>query len=142
MIIPDLNVLIYAHINGAPQHEVARSWWEGLLSGVEPVGIVSPVVLGFVRLVTGRRVITAPVTIDQAIVTVDTWLEQPNTGYLADSVSILGRTCALLREAGAAGNLTTDAHIAAFAIEYDATVATNDADFSRFAGVRTVNPLV
>lgn len=141
MIIPDLNVLIYAHIRGASQHSVAVSWWEDLLSSHEEVGIVSPVALGFVRLVTGRRVITSPLTIDQAIDVVDSWLEQPNANYLADSAAIFTRACGLLRAVGAAGNLTTDAQIAAFAIEHDATVATNDADFTRFPDVRTVNPL-
>lgn len=141
MIVPDLNVLIYAHIKGARQHAVALSWWEDLLSGSEEVGIVSPVALGFVRLVTGRRVVTSPLTIDQAIDVVDSWLDQPNATYLAGSATIFTRACGLLRAVGAAGNLTTDAQIAAFAVEYDAAVATNDADFTRFPGVRTVNPL-
>lgn len=141
MIIPDLNLLIYAHITGAAHHEVARSWWEGLLSGHEQVGIASPVALGFVRLVTGRRVVTSPLTVGQALDVVDSWMGQPNTRYLAYTAEAFTRTCGLLRVVGAAGNLTTDAQLAALAIECDAVVATNDADFTRFPGVRTINPL-
>jgi len=102
---------------------------------------VSPVALGSCEARDGRRVITSPLAIDQAIDVVDSWLEQPNARYLADSAEVFGRACGLLRAAGAAGNLTTGAQIAAFAIEYDAVVATNDADFGRFPDVRTVNPL-
>ena len=141
MIIPDINVLVYAHIRGSREHTVARSWWDGLLSGTDPVGIVGPVALGFVRLTTNRRVLSSPLTVDEALDVVTSWLDQPNAQYLADSVAIFHRAGELLRAVGTAGNLTTDAQIAAFAIEHSAVVATNDADFSRFPGVRAVNPL-
>lgn len=142
MIVPDLNLVIYAHIRGTAQHESARSWWEGLLSGREHVGIAGPVALGFVRMLTGRRVLTSPLSTEQALDVVESWLAQPNTTYLQDSDEVFRRVRDLLRAVGAAGNLTTDAQIAALAIEHDAVVATNDTDFARFPGVRTVNPLV
>lgn len=141
MIIPDLNVLVYAHVGGSRHHAVARSWWEDLLSGHDQVGVAGPVAFGFVRLTTSRRVLSSPLTVVQALGVVDSWLDQPNADYVADSPAIFYRACELLRSMGTAGNLTTDAQIAATAIEYSAVVATNDADFSRFPGVRTVNPL-
>lgn len=141
MIIPDLNLVLYATIVGFAQHQEARQWWEELLSGDEGVGIVAPVALGFVRLTTGRRMLETPMTVHQASEHVNSWLEQPNVHYLPDSLGTLRRSLALLVAAGAAGNLTTDAQIAAHALERDATIATNDTDFARFAGVRTANPL-
>ncbi|MBK7822178.1 MAG: PIN domain-containing protein [Tessaracoccus sp.] len=81
-------------------------------------------------------------SIEQAASTVDTWFEQPNVRFLPDTNATLRRSLDLLRELGVAGNLTTDAQIAAHALEHSGTVATNDADFSRFAGVKTLNPLL
>jgi toxin-antitoxin system PIN domain toxin len=140
VIIPDLNVIMYAHIDGYTQHERTRAWWEDLLSGKDEVGIVSPVALGFVRLVTGRRAVVAPLTVEQATEVVRSWLEQPNVRFLPDTEATLARTLQLLCEVGAAGNLTTDAQIAAHALIRRAIVATNDADFTRFPEVQTINP--
>ncbi|HMR13960.1 MAG TPA: PIN domain-containing protein [Arachnia sp.] len=141
MIVPDLNLLMYAHVDAYPQHTTARQWWERTLSGNEEIGLVAPVVFGFVRLATGRRVLVTPMTTPEATATVESWFGQPNLRLLPDSPRSVRETLRLLDAVGAAGNLTTDAQIAAHALEQDAVVATNDADFARFPGVRTVNPL-
>lgn len=142
MIVPDLNLMLYATLSGFPQHARAKSWWEDILSGDTDVGLVSPVVLGFIRLTTGRRLLEQPMTADQSVSHARSWLAQPYVQYLPDSGAILDRALDLLTDIGAAGNLTTDAQIAAHALNHGATVATNDTDFTRFPGVQSLNPLL
>ncbi len=141
MIIPDTNLLLYATISGFPHHEVARTWWERTLSSGESVGLVAPVALGFVRVATSRRILVDPMPSNVATGHVRSWLNRPTAVFLPATTDVLRRTLELLDASGAAGNLTTDAEIAAHALERDAVVATNDADFARFPGVRTLNPL-
>lgn len=141
MIIPDLNLLLYATVSSFRHHVRAREWWETTLSTSEGVGIVAPVALGYVRLTTGRKILETPMTVDQAVAQVESWLDQPNVHFLPDSVGTLTRTFELLKTTGAAGNLTTDAQIAAHALERNALVATNDVDFARFPDVQKLNPL-
>lgn len=141
MIIPDLNLVLYASVSSFRHHAQAREWWETTLSANEGVGIVGPVALGFLRLTTGRKVLETPMTIEQSIGQVESWLGQPNVHFLPDNAGTLARTFDVLKQTGAAGNLTTDAQIAAHALERGAVVATNDVDFARFPDVRTMNPL-
>ena len=142
MIIPDLNLVLYATVSSFRHHQRARDWWEQTLSGTEGVGLVTPVIWGFVCLTTGRKLLETTMTIDQAAAHVESWFAQPNVQLLPDSVATVVRMLDLLKATGAAGNLTTDARIASHALARDAVVATNDTDFMRFAGVRTHNPLV
>ncbi len=111
------------------------------MSGTEPVGLCAPTVLGFVRLVTSRRVLSTPLATDRALALVDTWLDRPVTRYLASDERHLRSVLGLLGAAGTAGNLTTAAQIAAHAIAVDGEVHSNDTDFGRFAALRWVNPL-
>lgn len=141
MIVPDLNVLLYAHVDAFVQHEAARTWWEELLSSDRDVGLAPPVVFGFLRLATNRRVFATPMSIDQAVAIVEQWLDQPHVRVLLPGPRHLEIAFGLLRATGSAGNLTTDAQIAALAIEHQAEVHSNDADFGRFPSLRWVNPL-
>jgi uncharacterized protein len=141
VIVPDLNLLLYAHVDAFSQHAAARKWWEDLLGSDREVGIPSPVVFGFVRLATNRRVFVDPMPIGDALGHVEGWLEQPPVRLLVPGPRHLEIAFRLLRDAGAAGNLTTDAQIAALAIEHQAELHSNDSDFGRFAGLRWVNPL-
>ena len=141
MIVPDLNLLIYAHSDGAPHHDTARRWWEGLLNGTERVGVPWVVSTGFVRLMTHPRVLARPARPAEAVDYVREWFRFPqvipiNPG--ADHLAYLRRN---LDAAGVGANLVTDAHIAALAMEYQAQVHSNDADFRRFPGLRCRNPL-
>ena len=108
----------------------------------EEVGLVTRVILGLRVPDNGTQVARDPMTIDQAAAHVESWFAQPSVQLLPDSVAAVARTLELLKATGAAGNLTTDAQIAAHALVRDAVVATNDTDFLRFPGVRTHNPLV
>ncbi len=140
MIIPDINLLLYAYNPGATDHLAAKEWLERLLHANASVGIPWIVVLGFVRLATTRGVLAKPATTVEAINRVESWFAQPSVFLLHPGnrhLSIFKTTLA----ATAGGPLTTDAHLAALAIEHQAELHTNDSDFSRFAGLRWSNPL-
>jgi uncharacterized protein len=141
MILPDLNLLVHAHNTRSPQHQVARDWWDDALSGDEIVVIPWVVLLGFVRITTSRSVLAEPVAVEEALDRVQEWLEQPNVRILHPTSRHAGLLAGFLRRIGTAGNLTTDAHLAALAVEHGCTLHTTDADFARFPGVSVKNPL-
>lgn len=141
MTLPDGNILIYAVDQGSPHHEAARKWLERQLSGTEAVGFAWAALLAFIRITTRAGVFSEPLTIGEAFGYVNAWLAQPP----AVIVDPTDRHQAILREllddAGTAGNLVMDAHLAALAIEHGAVIATADRDFGRFPRVRVTYPL-
>ncbi|RME19921.1 MAG: type II toxin-antitoxin system VapC family toxin [Deltaproteobacteria bacterium] len=141
MIVPDVNLLVYAYDADMALHGPARKWWEELLSGTTPVGLCWSVMLGFVRLMTHPDVMENPLRPDTALSHVRQWLEQPCTEIIEPGPRHLDILSTILGHAGIAGNLTTDAHIAALAIEYRAELHSTDRDFGRFPGLRWRNPL-
>ncbi len=141
MLVPDVNLLLYATIDAFPQHPRAEAWWRETLSGTHTVGIPAVSALGFMRIATNRRVLTTPMTVQAAAATVRGWLTQPHVHDLLPGARHIELTLELLEHAGAAGNLTTDAQIAALAVEHAGVIASNDTDFDRFPGVKRVNPL-
>lgn len=141
MILPDVNLLVYAYNRHAPHHAPARQWWQALLRSSTPVRLPWAVVCGFVRLMTHPAVLAPPLAADRALVHVRAWLACPNVEVLDPGPRHLEIFEQLLRAAGAAGNLTTDAHLAAMAIEHQCELCSNDADFARFPGLRWSNPL-
>ncbi|MGC5627661.1 TA system VapC family ribonuclease toxin [Georgenia sp. Z1344] len=141
MIVPDLNLLLYAHIDGFDRHAEARGWWENVLSGDDMVGIPPVVAMGFVRLATSSRLTERPMRVPAASAVVRSWLDQPHVRLLSSDRRHVEESLDLLAGSGAGGNLTTDAQIAAHATLEGATVASNDADFHRFDGLAVINPL-
>jgi toxin-antitoxin system PIN domain toxin len=141
MIIPDANVLIYSYDSSAPHQHAARRWWESTLSGDEAVGIPVIVLLAFVRLMTHPTLCENPMTVAQVRVRVDAWLAADQVRLLSPSSTTINHMLRLLEHAGTGGNLTTDALIAAHALESGGRVLSNDADFARFSGVVWENPL-
>jgi uncharacterized protein len=141
MILPDINLLIYAYNSDAPGHVRAKTWWEACLSESRPVALPWVVILGFLRLMTSRSVLIEPCSPVEALGYIRSWLERPQVQILHPGPRHLELLDSLLQAAKASGNLTTDAHLAALAIEHQAELHTNDADFSRFPGLRWTNPL-
>jgi toxin-antitoxin system PIN domain toxin len=141
VIVPDVNLLLYAEVAAFPQHDAARRWWEGVMNGERQVGIAPVCLFGFIRLATNRRVLTDPLAVGDAIERVTRWLERPHVVLLVPGSSHLETAFRLLRSLGTGGNLTTDVQIAAHAVDYNGEVFSNDPDFSRFEGVPWVNPL-
>ncbi len=141
MIVPDLNLLLYAHDAGAEHHESAKRWWEDQVNGPISIGLPWVVTTGFMRLMTHARSLYRPVTPEQAIDYVLGWFEFPHVTPINPGPDHLTHVRRFLAATGVGGNLTTDAHIAALAMEYQAEVHSNDRDFGRFPGLRWRNPL-
>ncbi len=140
MIVVDANVLLYAVNADSRQHELARTWLDATLSGGRPLGFSWVVLLAFLRLATSRSVFPRPLTTGEAGDVVETWLTAPASLVLSETARHLAVLRGLLDEVGTAGNLVTDAHLAALAAEHGATIASFDRDFARFTGVRTLVP--
>jgi toxin-antitoxin system PIN domain toxin len=139
--IVDLNVLLYAVNSDAEPHERVRVWWEAAVNGEETIGLPWIVLLGFLRLTTNPRVFPRPFATGAALARVDAWLSQENISIVSEKEDHWISLQSLLEHSGTAGNLTTDAHLAALAMTHDAVLVSCDADFTRFKGLRLENPL-
>lgn len=141
MMLLDVNLLLYAVNRDLPGHAQARSWLEHVLSGEQHVALPWVVILAFLRLSTNPRVFERPLTVDEAAGYISEWLAQPVVSAVVPGPRHWALLRNLLTVSGSGGNLTTDAHIAALAIEHGYTVYSTDHDFKRFAGISHLNPL-
>jgi toxin-antitoxin system PIN domain toxin len=141
VIIPDINLLVYAYNSDAPYHDVSREWLENRLSGRTTVGLPWVVMLGFVRIMSSSVVMTEPMEPGEAVQHVDSWLKLPQTQIVIPGPRHLEILGDLMQTSGASGRLTTDAHLAALAIETQSELCSNDLDFARFPGLRWTNPI-
>lgn len=142
MIFVDANLLIYAVNLNAPHHERARGWLEETLSGTASVGLPWICLLAFLRVTTRPGILARPLQVHEAIGFIQSWLDQPFVTPIAPGDGHWPILRNLLKETGTSGNLTSDAHVAALAIERSASVYSADHDFKRFPGVNHVNPLI
>ena len=141
MIVPDVNLLVYAYNQDAPHHMAARRWWEAALSATESVGLTWVTCLGYVRLTTNRRVLLHPWNAAEVLEHIRTWLVRPHVQILQPGPRHLDILAGFATAGILASELATDAHLAAVAIEHQGTVYSNDGDFARFPGLRHRNPL-
>ncbi len=141
MKLTDANLLLYAVDAASPRHAQARAWLEEQLSGTETLAFAWHALLAFVRLSTNPRVFEAPLTSAEAFAFVEGWLARPNAAIVHPTERHGALLRDLLAPLGTAGNLVSDAHLAALSIEHGAELCSSDRDFSRFAGVRWRDPL-
>lgn len=141
MIILDANILIYAVNADAPSNRRAKAWLESALAGQETVGFPWSVLLAFLRLTTRPGLFRKPLPVEAALDLVASWLEQPSAAVVHPGPRHLPALRGLLLPTGTGGNLTSDAHLAALAIEHGAELCSSDADFARFDGLKWRNPL-
>jgi toxin-antitoxin system PIN domain toxin len=141
VIVPDINLLIHAYNTESRVHVQARAWWEKVLNDTRPVGLAWVAVLGFIRIATHPQILSNPMPVAVACSHARAWLSQPYVGIIDPGARHGEIVFGLLESLGSAGNLTTDAHLAALAIEHQAELHSTDADFSRFSGLRWINPL-
>ena len=113
MNVPDVNLLLYAHIEAFAEHAKARGWWDALLNGRTEIGVAGPGLFGFVRLVTNRSLFDPPMSVEIALSRVESWLARPNVRFLPPGPRHPEIAFRLL----------------------------NDVDFGRFPQLRWVNPL-
>ena len=140
MKLVDANVLLYATNRAATQHRRAVAWWESALAGDEPVGLPWMSLLAFLRVSTLPGIFREPLSVAEAVAKTRRWLAQPPVRLVRETDDHAECLLALLAETGTAGNLTTDAHIAALAFCRGATVVSFDRDFGRFPNVRWMIP--
>ncbi len=141
MILVDANLLLYAVNSDAHGHEKARIWLEETLSGSTTVGLAWIVILAFIRISTRRGIFRDPLSPEEAIAFVDSWLEQPNVRRVVPGEHHWSIFRNLISATGTAGNLSSDAHLAALALEQGYAVFSADNDFQRFPGIEHVNPM-
>ena len=140
MKIVDVNVLLYAVNPDSDPSGTVRRWWEKALTGDESIGLPWIVLSGFLRISTNPRIYPRPAAVDWALDEVERWLSADVVTTISEKPEHWRMLRGMLAETGTAGNLTTDAHLAALAITHDATLASCDNDFARFSGLRWENP--
>jgi toxin-antitoxin system PIN domain toxin len=140
VVLVDANILLHVANPSAAEHATAKRWIEQALSGTEAIGFAWIVVLAFLRVATRPPVFVRPLTIDEASDLIDEWLAATPTTLVQPTSRHVDVLRGLLRQAGTAGNLVSDAHLAALAIEHGARICSFDRDFARFPGVRVFAP--
>ncbi|MDQ3281293.1 MAG: PIN domain-containing protein [Acidobacteriota bacterium] len=141
MIVVDANILIYAYNTAVEQHATARRWLEDAFSGEQRVALPWSVIHAFLRVTTNEKILPSPLSIQSAVSIVEDWRAVTNVRIIQRGPRYWQIMRELLIHANARGNLVTDVDVAAITIENDATLYTNDRDFARFPGLRTINPL-
>lgn len=136
MVVPDANVLLYAVNSASAHHEESLEWLDRSLAGAEAVGFSWVVLLAFIRVSTNRSVLPEALDVGDSTAQVQAWLSAPAAVQPEPTVRHAEVLRGLLLDSGTAGNLTTDAHLAALAIEHGGTIVSYDRDFGRFTGVR------
>jgi len=141
VILVDVNLLIYAHYVNSQFHDAARSWFERVFQRSESIALSWATILSFLRITTSPRALTSPLLLPEAIAVIEDLMQRPLVVILSPSERHWSIVQHLLTAGQAGGNLVSDAHLAALAIEHGALLCTTDRDFSRFPGLRWENPL-
>lgn len=141
MILVDANILLYAEDELSPFNAAARLWWDEQLSGASPVCLCWAVINAYIRVGTNPRIFQRSLSLDEMLSRVQSWLDQPCVRIVRPTERHWTVCQKMLREGQAIGNLVSDAHLAALAVEHGCELTSTDSDFSRFPGLRWRNPL-
>jgi uncharacterized protein len=141
MLLPDVNVLIYAHRRESPEHDRYAEWLARLAEGPEPFGLSELGASGFVRIVTNPKIWEEPTTTKDALEFIGRLRQRSNARLLTHGPASWDIFANLCIAAQARGKLIADAYHAALALEYGCELVTADSDFGRFAGLRYRHPL-
>jgi toxin-antitoxin system PIN domain toxin len=141
VVLPDVNVLIYAHRAESPDHDRYADWLRQLANGAEPFGLSEFGASAFVRIVTNQRIWDEPTSTPDALDFVERLRSRSNARPLVHGPASWDIFAKLCRAAKARGKLVADAYHAALAIEHGCEFVTTDSDFARFAGLRHRHPL-
>lgn len=140
MILPDVNVLLYAFRDDSADHARYRAWLEGVVNGAEAYGMSSQVLCSVARIATHPRIYVSPSRLEDALAFARVLLEQPHCTVVQPGVRHFSIFEDLCRKATANGNLVQDAWFAALAVESGCEWVTTDGDFARFPGLRWRRP--
>ncbi len=141
MLLVDVNVLVDAYRQDAPDHHRYRDWLGSVVQAEAPFATADLILAGFLRVVTHPRVFDPPTPIDDALAFAEALRGAPNCTVLAPGSRHWDIFSDLCRRAGAKGNLVPDAYLAALAIETGSEWVTTDRDYARFPGLRWRHPL-
>jgi len=142
LILPDVNVLVYAHKENVADHQHYLRWLKGILGGVAAYGMSEFVVSAFIRIVTHPRIFDPPSTSAVALKFASEVLNRPHCVRIIPGPRHWGIFTSLVQETKSKGNLIPDAYLAALAIESGCEWITTDRDYSRFPGLKYRHPLV
>jgi hypothetical protein len=140
MLLPDVNILVYAQREDLAPHATAKSWLESALIGREPVGLFDPTLASFLRIASNRRIFKIPTPLPMALSFIEIMRAAPAARSLnagANHWDIFTRLC---RDTNAMGNDIADAYLAALAIENDCEFISTDGDFARFPRLKLRRP--
>jgi hypothetical protein len=140
MLMPDVNVLVYAHREDTDAHVPNASWLSAAATGDQPFAVSELVVSGFLRVVTNRRIFRDPSPISTALEFLDQLLARPTCRLVRPGPRHLYLFLDLCRDLNLQGGLVADAYHAALALEHGCTWVTNDTDFARFPGLSWMAP--
>ena len=140
MLLPDVNVLVYAYREDAPGHLRYRRWLQAVVNSDEPYGLSDLVCSGFLRVVTHPAVFRPPSSLAEALTFIERVRAQPNCVVIAPGARHWQIFAGLCQSSGVRGNLVPDAYHAALAIESGSEWITTDGDYGRFAGLRWRRP--
>lgn len=132
--------MLLSAVNVSDPHHQVSSWLDRVLNGADTAAFTWPVLLAFGRLSTKHGVFPEPVSVEPALTRVRAWLGEPTRIVVEPTSRLLDILAGLLAALATGGNIVSDAHLAAFAVEHGATVVTFDSDFGRFPGVRWTPP--
>jgi hypothetical protein len=141
MLLVDVNVLVYAFREDAPNHRAYAAWLTDLVNGAAAYAVADQVLAGFLRVTTHPRIFTPPTPLTTALAFADTFRRQLNAVPVAPGDRHWDIFVRLCRDGGARGNLVPDAWLAALAIESGSEFITTDRDYARFPGLRWRPPL-
>jgi toxin-antitoxin system PIN domain toxin len=141
MNLVDANLILYAEDRLSKYHDRARSWWDEQLSGTRDVCLAWQVINAFLRIATNPRILTNPLSQEEAIKRVDRWLKQPCVRVVHETRGHWAILSRLTAEASATANLIPDANLAAIAVGHGCTLCSSDRDFARFPSLDWHNPL-
>jgi toxin-antitoxin system PIN domain toxin len=140
LILVDINIALPAHRGEHPDHSIAREWLIGTLRSGASIGLTDATISGLARIATNQRIFDDPATTEQIVEYVD-YLIAAGAGVITAGPRHWSIFRDLMERAKATGDLVTDAHLAAIALEHGARIATRDRDFARFPGVDWFDPL-
>jgi toxin-antitoxin system PIN domain toxin len=141
MILFDVNVLVNATNVRAVDHQRYRDWFEQLLDSDAAFGASDLVLNGYLRIVTNRKILPLPLSLDEAIGITEKIRDRQNCVAVNPGPRHWGIFVSLLKRANARGNLVPDAYFAALAIESGCEWVSSDRDYARFPGLRWRHPL-
>jgi uncharacterized protein len=141
MELPDVNVLIYAHREDAPEHDQYAAWLGRLVAGVAPFALSSVTLGGFLRIVTNPRIFQPATPMQLALAFCRQLLARPTAAFLQPGSRHWAIMVDLIERADVRGAMVSDAYLAALAIEHGCQLVTTDSDFARFPSLRWRHPL-